>query len=110
MALALTRRDGSRERLKICVILALAWLSEAAPSNPAEFGFDPAAEPSVTAVALQKALDGGNREVAVTKPGTYGFDRTVFIDSPVRNVRGHLAFFNVRNVHVGLQGLRRAEA
>ena len=44
-------------------------------------GFDPAAEPAANAVALQKALDGGNRKVVVAKPGTYGLDRTVFIDS-----------------------------
>ena len=146
-----------RKGIVWCVGLTLAaGLAEAAPVNPAEFGFDPAAEPSVNAAALQKALDGGNREVAVTKPGTYGLDRTVFIDShtkltfakgvvlqkrakyanvlinrgaynyghdedievrgadisvngfqmvpgldsPARNVRGHLAFFNVRNVRV----------
>ncbi len=44
-------------------------------------GFDPAAEPTANAAALQKALDGGNRKVVVAKPGTYGLDRTVFIDS-----------------------------
>ena len=49
--------------------------------DPAAYGFDPAAAPATNAAALQKALDGGNRKVVVSKPGVYGMDRTVFIDS-----------------------------
>ena len=49
--------------------------------DPAEFGFSPDAAPEVNAAALQKALDGGKRTVRVSKPGVYGLDRNVYIDS-----------------------------
>ena len=49
--------------------------------DPAEFGFSPDAAPDVNAAALQRALDGGGRTVRVAKPGVYGLDRDVFIDS-----------------------------
>ena len=54
--------------------------------DPASFGFSPDAKPEVNAAALQKALDGGKKEVRVTKPGTYLLDRTVYIDSDTRLV------------------------
>lgn len=136
--------------------LVIRRIRPAAAVDPAVFGFDPSAEPSVNAAALQRALDGGRRTVMVTKPGVYGLDRTVFIDShtklmfakgvvlqkrakypsvlvnrgaycyghdedievrgleisvnglqaiprldsPARNVRGHLSFFNAKNVRI----------
>ena len=49
--------------------------------DPAAFGFSPSAAPAENAAALQKALDGGKRRVRVTKPGVYGLDRPVYIDS-----------------------------
>lgn len=48
--------------------------------DAASFGFSPDAEPATNAAALQKALDGGRKTVAVTRPGTYRLDRTVYID------------------------------
>jgi len=70
-------------------LILLAWGLMALPLlagatvivNPADFGFDPSADPATNAAALQKALDGGDRCVRVTKPGVYGLDRTVFLDS-----------------------------
>jgi len=50
-------------------------------TDAAAFGFDPSATPSVNAAALQKAVTGGRRTVRVTKPGVYGLDRTVYLDS-----------------------------
>ena len=49
--------------------------------EPAEFGFAPDAPAATNAAALQKALDGGKKWVRVSRPGVYGLDRTVFIDS-----------------------------
>jgi len=49
--------------------------------DASSFGFSPSAEPAVNTAALQKALDGGNKKVVVSKPGVYGMDRTVFMDS-----------------------------
>lgn len=49
--------------------------------DPAEFGFAPDAPAATNAAALQKALDGGMKWVRVMRPGVYGLDRTVFIDS-----------------------------
>ena len=60
----------------IAVCLSFAWKGMAA--DPAQFGFDPAAEPATNAVALQRALDAGGL-VRVAKPGTYRLDRTVYI-------------------------------
>lgn len=52
--------------------------------DAAEFGFSPEAEPAVNSAALQKALDGGNRTVTISKPGVYPLDKTVMIDSNTR--------------------------
>lgn len=52
--------------------------------DAADFGFDSEAEPDVNAAALQKALDGGNKTVTITKPGTYRLGKTVLIDSGTR--------------------------
>ena len=62
----------------------LARTVDAVPADAVDaeaFGFDPAAAPAANAAALQKAVDGGRRTVRVTKPGTYGLDRTVYLDS-----------------------------
>lgn len=75
--------------------------SAAVTVDPAEYGFDPAAEPAVNSAALQKALEGGNRTVKVAKTGEYRMDRTVRVngceamppvDSPAKFLRGQLAF------------------
>ncbi len=55
-------------------------------ADAADFGFLPEAGPSENSTALQKALDGGNKTVAVSKPGTYLLDKTVFIDDNTRLV------------------------
>ena len=75
--------------LALAVGLAIAFAacggSTSAPErkivDPAEFGFSPDAAPDVNAAALQKALDGGKRTVRVSKPGVYGLDRNVYLDS-----------------------------
>lgn len=48
--------------------------------DAAEYGFSPEATPAANAAALQKALCGGGKRVTVTKAGTYGLDRTVYLD------------------------------
>ena len=52
--------------------------------DPADYGFSPDAPAATNAVALQQALDGGKRIVQVTRPGVYGLDRTVWLDSETR--------------------------
>jgi len=54
--------------------------------DPADFGFAPDAPAATNAAALQRALDGGKRTVQVTRPGVYGLDRTVWLDSDTRLV------------------------
>ena len=49
--------------------------------DPADYGFAPNAP---NAAALQRALAGGRRIVQVTRPGVYGLDRTVWLDSDTR--------------------------
>ena len=64
----------------IAAFFAACTIMAAANVDPAEFGFSPAAEPSVNAAALQKALDGGRRRVCVKTPGVYRLDRTILLD------------------------------
>jgi len=52
--------------------------------DPADYGFAPDASATTNAVALQRALDGVKRIVQVTRPGVYGLDRTVWLDSETR--------------------------
>jgi len=52
--------------------------------DPADYGFSPDASAATNAAALQQALDGGKRTVQVTRPGVYGLDRTVWLDSDTR--------------------------
>ncbi len=54
--------------------------------DPADYGFAPDAPAATNAAALQRALDGGKRTVQVTRPGVYGLDRTVWLDSDTRLV------------------------
>jgi len=68
--------------LSLAACAAISFAAFAAPVvDPAEFGFSPSASPEVNAVALQKALDGGKKTVKCAKPGVYGLDRTIFLDS-----------------------------
>ncbi len=81
--------------------------------NPAEYGFAPGAAPATNAAALQRALDGGKRTVQVTKPGVYGLDRTVWLDSDTRLIFGPGVILQKQTafVHVlanrGLSGPKR---
>lgn len=50
----------------------------------ADFGFSPQAEAAINVAALQKALDGGRKTVAVTEPGVYDLDATVWLDDDTR--------------------------
>ena len=52
--------------------------------DPASYGFMPEASAATNATALQRALDGGQRTVQVTRPGVYGLDRTVWLDNDTR--------------------------
>jgi len=52
--------------------------------DPADYGFAAGAPPATNAAALQRSLDGGKRIVQVTRPGVYGLDRTVWLDSDTR--------------------------
>ena len=52
--------------------------------DPAAYGFAPGAPAATNAAALQRALDDGRRIVQVTRPGVYGLDRTVWLDSDTR--------------------------
>lgn len=54
--------------------------------DAADFGFSPDADPAANSAALQKALDGGNRTVTISSPGTYPLDKTVLIDDNTRLV------------------------
>ena len=56
--------------------------------DPADHGFTPDATAATNATALQRALDGGKRTVRVTRPGVYGLDRTVWLDSDTRLIFG----------------------
>ncbi|MBR4170333.1 MAG: hypothetical protein IKR48_01630, partial [Kiritimatiellae bacterium] len=84
-----TERTGAMKRLFVLALAVVAFAAfgggVSAPEckivDPAEFGFLPGAAPDVNAAALQRALDGGGRTVRVAKPGVYGLDRDVFIDS-----------------------------
>ena len=58
------------------------WVCAGAETtDAAKFGFSASATPSANADALQKALDGGDKTVVVSRPGVYELDRTVFMDS-----------------------------
>ena len=71
-----------RSALALAAALATPFFAVAVDTVDANaLGFLPDAEPAANAAALQKALDGGKRKVVVSRPGTYGLDRTVFIDS-----------------------------
>ncbi len=59
----------------LCAILLMAKVF-----NPAEYGFSPDATPAENAVALQKALEGGNRKVVIDEPGVYNLGATVYLD------------------------------
>ena len=61
-----------------------ATSAETPPVDAATFGFSPSAKPSENVAALQKALDGGNKTVIITKPGTYDLNATVYLDSHTR--------------------------
>ena len=52
--------------------------------DAAGFGFSPSAAPGKNVAALHKALDGGRKTVAVTRPGVYDLDATVWLDSDTR--------------------------
>lgn len=57
--------------------VSFAWACSAV--DPAQFGFDPSAEPATNAVALQRALDAGGK-VRTSVPGRYRLDRTILLD------------------------------
>lgn len=44
------------------------------------YGFSPSNSPDANRIALQAALDGGQKQVAVSSPGTYSIKGTVWID------------------------------
>ncbi len=48
--------------------------------DAADYGFLPTADAAQNVVALQKALDGGNKTVTVWRPGVYLLDDTVYLD------------------------------
>ena len=79
--------------MQIAILLALtltacesstAFSDEMPSVDASEFGFSPSATPSENVTALQKALDGGHKTVAVTKPGIYDLNATVYLDSHTR--------------------------
>ncbi len=65
----------------IAALIVLGMCVYGSVVDPADFGFSPDAPAATNAAALQKALDGGRRVVRIARPGVYGLDRTVFIDS-----------------------------
>ena len=73
--------------LSLCVVAATVSVA-AETVDAAAFGFSPAAEPSVNAAALQKALDGGKKTVTVSAPGVYRLDRTLYVDADTTVVFG----------------------
>ncbi len=60
----------------------------AAFDNAADYGFLPSADAGHNTVALQKALDGGNKTLVVSRPGVYLLDSTVYIDDGTRIIFG----------------------
>jgi len=61
-----------------------AFAGETPRVDAAGFGFSPSAAPGKNVAALQKALDGGRKTVAVTQPGVYDLDATLWLDSDTR--------------------------
>jgi hypothetical protein len=81
--------NNMKKLLQLSLIVAVAAMAQTALAasgivDPADFGFAPDAKPAVNAAALQRALDGGKRIVQATRPGVYGLDRTIWIDSDTR--------------------------
>lgn len=65
-------------------VIPAAFADELPRIDAAGFGFSPSAAPGTNVTALQKALDGGRKTVAVTQPGIYDLDATVWLDSDTR--------------------------
>jgi len=96
----------------VMVLLAVAgaaW-SGAGIVDPADYGFAPDAPASTNAAALQRALDGGKRIVQVTRPGVYGLDRTVWLDSDTRLVFTPGAVLQKRAAYVQVLANRGLES
>ena len=60
----------------------------ATSDNASDYGFLPSAEAAVNVAALQKALDGGNKTLVISKPGVYLLDKTVYIDDDTKIIFG----------------------
>jgi hypothetical protein len=75
--------------LFLCAV-ACAPKVEGAPMpvrvDASEFGFSPEAEAAKNVAALQKALDGGQKTVTVTRPGAYRLDARVYLDDETKLV------------------------
>ena len=56
--------------------------------DAADYGFLPTAEPAQNVAALQKALDGGNKTLTVSRPGVYQLNGTVYLDDNTKVVFG----------------------
>ena len=80
--ITIPRLPITAEPQTISIVKNPVWPGESV--DAALFGFDPDASAETNSSALQKALDGGNKTVTVTKPGTYLLDKTVLIDSGTR--------------------------
>ena len=73
-------------RVCLMLVVALTCAGLAVAADPADCGLSPSASAEANAKALQRALDGGNCEVRIDRPGVYDLDRTVFLDSDTRLV------------------------
>lgn len=49
--------------------------------DAADYGFLPTADATQNVAALQKALDGGNKTLTVSRPGVYLLNHTLYIDN-----------------------------
>jgi hypothetical protein len=80
-----------KQLLRMCLLVVVAAMAKMALAgtgtvDPADYGFATDAPAATNAAALQRALDGGKRIVEVTRPGIYGLDRTIWLDSDTRLV------------------------
>ncbi len=56
--------------------------------NAADYGFVPGGDAGANVAALQRACDGGNKTLVVSRPGVYSLSDTVYLDDHTRLLFG----------------------
>lgn len=73
-----------RSQVALYCLLATFIVGLAKPvraEDAADYGFLPTADATQNVAALQKALDGGNKTLTISRPGVYLLNKTLYIDS-----------------------------